>query len=181
MSSSFQRIAVVGSVGSGKTTLARELAQRIGAPYIELDSLRYQPDWIEVPDQIFREKVVKSVGMDQWVIDGNYASVRDLIWLRAQLLVWIDFPIGVTLWLLLRRTFSRLFRKESFAGGNQEQIGRLFGRQSILVWAIKSHGRRRQQFEELLSQSRYAHLQVVRLHSPSAVRNWLAAMPGPEL
>ena len=180
MLASLQRVAVVGSVGSGKTTLARELAYRIGVQHIELDSLRYQPDWTEVPDRIFRDKVVAIVGMNQWVIDGNYADVQDIIWLQAQLVVWIDFPILITLWRLLRRTFSRLLIKDTFADGNREQLRRLFGSQSILVWAIRSHWRRRKLYEQLLAQSRYAHLQVVRLRSPSAVRNWLAGMPGPE-
>jgi len=175
-----RRIAVVGATSSGKTTLAREIAHRFGVPHVELDALRYRQGWVETSEEVFRGAVTECVGEDQWVIDGNYEDVRDLIWLRTQLLVWIDFPLYVTLGRLLRRTFSRLFGNEEFAGGNREQMGRVFGKQSILIWAIRSHRRRRRQYEELLVHPRYAHLKVVRLRSPSAVRDWLADLPGPK-
>lgn len=173
---SFRRVAVIGATGSGKTTLAQEIARRIGAPHIELDAVKYEQGWVEVSDEVFRSKVAASVGMERWVMDGNYANVQDLIWLRAELLVWIDFRLSITLWRLLRRTFSRLLAKEEFANGNREQLGRVFSSQSVLIWAIRSHRRRWQLFEKLLKHPRYAHLQVVRLRSPSDVRVWLAGL-----
>ena len=177
MPASLCRVALVGGVGCGKTSLARELACRICVPHIELDALKYQPGWVEVSNETFRSKVVALAGTDRWVIDGNYADVQDLIWLRAQILVWLDFPLPVTLWRLIRRTIGRLLTKEPFADGNKEQFRRMFSSQSVLVWAIRSHRRRRQHYEELLTYPRYAHLQVVRLRSPSAVGDWLAGMP----
>lgn len=179
MPASFRRVAVVGAVGCGKTTLAKEIARRIGAPHIELDALKYRQGWVEETDETFRSKVVTYVGTDRWVIDGNYADVQDLTWLRAQLLVWIDFRLPVVLWRLLRRTFRRLWRREELFNGNREQFGRVFSRQSILIWAIRSHGQRRRRYEELLTSPRYANLQVVRLRSPSAARVWLAGLPEP--
>lgn len=175
----FRRVAVVGAVGSGKTTLAREIARLIGAPHIELDALKYQRGWVAEADETFRGKVAAHVGTDRWVIDGNYADVQDLTWIRAQLLVWVDFQLPVILWRLLRRTFGRLWRGEEFANGNREQFGRVFSSQSILIWAIRSHDRRRRRYEELLTRPRYAHLQVIRLRSPSAVRVWLAGLSEP--
>jgi len=174
----FRRVAVVGAVGSGKTTLAGEIAQRIDAPHIELDALRYQPGWIEEADETFRRKVVEYVGTDRWVIDGNYEDVQDLVWVRAHLLVWIDFPLPIILWRLLRRTFRRLVSREEF-NSNREQFTRVFGSKSILIWAIRSHGPRRRRYEELVKHERYAHLQVVRLRSPSEVSTWLAGLREP--
>lgn len=173
---SLRRIVIVGAVSSGKTTLARELACITGAPHVELDSLRYRPGWVEVRDDTVRAKVVEIVGTDEWVMDGNYASGQDLIWLRAQLLVWLDFPLAVILWRLLRRTFRRLLTRSTFAAGTQEQVARLFGSQSILVWACRSHKTRRKRYEELLRQPRYSHLRVERFHSPRRVRAWLDSM-----
>jgi adenylate kinase family enzyme len=175
----FRRVAVVGAVGCGKTTLAKEIARRIGAPHIELDALKYQQGWVEETDEVFRGKVVAYVGTDRWVIDGNYADVQDLIWLRAQLLVWLDLRLPVVLWRLLRRTFRRLWRREELFNGNREQFKRVFGSESILIWAVRSQGNRRRRYEELLKLARYSHLQVVRLRSPSAVRDWLAGLPEP--
>jgi adenylate kinase family enzyme len=172
----FRRVAVVGGVGCGKTTLAKEIARRIDAPHIELDEFRYNEEWVET-DEKFRPNVVAFVGTDKWVIDGNYAEVQDLIWIRAQLLVWIDFELPVVLWRLLRRTLRRLWTREEFANNNREQLKRVFSNRSILIWAIRSHGERRRRYEELLKHERYAHLQVVRLRSPSAVSAWVAGLP----
>lgn len=171
--STFQRVAVVGASGTGKTTLAREIASRIDAPHIELDTLKYKQDWVTASDESFRAEVAAYVGTDRWVIDGNYSDVQDLIWLRAQLLVWIDFRLLIALWWLVRRTFSRLFADEALANGNREQFSRVFSRQSILLWTLRSYYRRRKMYEELLTHPRYARLQVVRLRSPSAVRRWI--------
>lgn len=177
MLASLQRVAVIGATGCGKTTLAREIARRISAPHIELDTLRYRQGWAVVSDEAFRSEVATSIGRDRWVIDGNYADVQDLTWLRAQILVWIDFSLPLALWRLLRRTLGRLLTGEVLANGNREQLRRVFSSQSIFIWAVRSHSRRRQLYEELLTHPRYAHLQVVRLRSPSAIRSWLAGIP----
>ena len=103
------------------------------------------------------------------------AEMQDLIWVRAQLLVWLDFPLRIVVWRLLRRTAGRSLRREKFSTGKREQLGRLFGRHSVVLWAIRSNEPRRRNYEELIQHSRYSHLQVVRLRSPSEVSAWLSA------
>jgi hypothetical protein len=163
---SARRIAVVGAVGCGKTSLARKLAQRAELPYVELDALRYQAQWKKVAEQAFFDDVVRNAGASEWVIDGNYELTRDIVWVRAQVLVWVDYPLRIVLWRLLKRTAQRLMTGEVFANGNRERFWRLLGPNSIVLWAIRSHGRRRRRFEQLLATKRYAHLRVLRLRSP---------------
>jgi adenylate kinase family enzyme len=163
---SARRIAVVGAVGSGKSSLARTLAQNARLPYVELDSLRYQPHWQKVAEQTFFDDVVRNAGASEWVIDGNYELTRDIVWIRAQVLIWVDYPLPIVLLRLLRRTGRRLMTGEIFANGNRESFWRLLGPNSILLWAIRWHGPRRRMFEQLLATTRYAHLRVFRLRSP---------------
>jgi hypothetical protein len=172
-----RRIAVVGAVGSGKSSLARTLAQRAELPYVELDSLRYQARWKEVADRTFFDEVARHAGASEWVIDGNYELTRDLVWIRAQALIWVDYPLRIVLWRLLKRTTQRWMTGEVFANGNRERLGRLFGPNSIVLWAIRSHAPRRKRFEELLATARYAHLRVLRLRSPRETDAYLTRNP----
>ena len=83
------RIVVMGTTGAGKTTLAREIARALDMPHIELDYYRFRPNWVEVPNDEFRERVRKALRGDRWVADGNYGLARDVICLRGPfLLVW---------------------------------------------------------------------------------------------
>ena len=56
-----KRIVVVGTTSSGKSTLASQLAQKIGGDFIELDALHWEPNWVEAPEEIFRQRVIKAI------------------------------------------------------------------------------------------------------------------------
>lgn len=170
-----KRIVVVGTSGSGKTTLARKISQRLGVPHIETDALHWEPNWTEAPLAVFRARVEKAVGGASWVIDGNYGKVRDIVWARADTLVWLDYPLPLVLWRLVRRTFKRIVTREELWGGNRERFSMaLFSRKSILLWAITSQPRHRRDYPVLLRKPEYAHLTVVHLRSPRETETWLA-------
>ena len=84
-----QRVVVVGTTGSGKSTLAARLARALGCPFIEPDALFWGPEWTPVPRDEFRSQVAAAVAADAWAIGGNYSVARDLIWPRADTLVWL--------------------------------------------------------------------------------------------
>ncbi len=76
-----QRISVVGTSGSGKTTLAREISQRLAISHVELDKLHWEPNWVEVPNDVMQERVSQAVSANTWVVDGNLNSQeRDIVW-----------------------------------------------------------------------------------------------------
>lgn len=52
-----QRINVVGTSASGKSTFARQLAQKLNLAYIELDDLLWLDNWQETPDAEFFQKI----------------------------------------------------------------------------------------------------------------------------
>ena len=99
-----ERVSVVGNSGSGKTALARRLAALIDAPFVELDGHRHQAGWTELSDDDLRARVAELCAGDRWVVDGNYDAVRDLVWARADTVVWIDLPR----WRVTARRCSRL-------------------------------------------------------------------------
>lgn len=92
-----QRIAVVGTSGSGKTTLAGRLSQLLGIPHVEFDALYWGPNWTPPDRAVFREQVIRLLAADRWVACGNYASIRDVTYARADTIVWLDYPFALVL------------------------------------------------------------------------------------
>lgn len=174
-----KRVAVVGTTGSGKSTLAEKLAQRTGLRVIELDKLYWGRNWQPAPLELFRHRVERETKDDNWIVVGNYSQVRDLVWRPADTLVWIDLPLGLVMSRLVRRTIRRAARKEDLWGtGNRESFGNaFFSRQSILLWALRTHRRNRErfslEFEGLAREKR-----VVRLRSRREVERFAEADVG---
>jgi len=171
-----RRIAVVGTSGSGKTTFAREVARRMGVPHIEIDALFWGPRWRAVPRTVLLERLGEGLAAHGWVVDGNYGSVRDVVWPRAQAVVWLDYPLPLVLTRLVRRSLRRLRRGETLWAGNRETLERTVSpERSILAWTMRTHGKHRRRYPRLFREPRYRHLSVVRLRSPREADAWLAA------
>jgi len=171
---SLQRIVVVGTTGSGKTTLASTLSQRLGLPHIELDALNWGPSWTPAPRQVLKNRVRQAVAADRWVLDGNYSVVRPIIWARAHTIVWLDYSMWVILPRLLRRTFRRVFTRKELWGGNRECFWSQFlHKDSLFLWALHTYRRRRVEYPWLLGQPKYDHIHWYRLRTPAFTRRWL--------
>lgn len=169
-----RRIVVVGTTGSGKSTLADELARRLRLPHIEMDALHWLPGWQGRPDEELRQAIDEATSQDEWVLDGNYSRVRDIVWPRARLLVWLDYPLAVIFWRLFWRTLRRSLSEELLWGTNRESLfSQFFSRESLFLWALQSQPRRRRDYPALLGQPEYAHLRVVRHRWPGQTRRWL--------
>jgi adenylate kinase family enzyme len=170
-----RRIAIVGTTGSGKSVLAEQLARSLSLPVIELDALFWMPEWQPTLPELFQHRVDIATSGDGWIIAGIYGQVRHLVWGRADTLIWLDFPLRLVFWRLLRRTVARAARREELWGsGNRESWRRAFlSRDSILLWALKTHKRNRARFQADIDSGAYAPLEVRRFRSPTALRRWL--------
>jgi adenylate kinase family enzyme len=166
----------VGISGAGKTTLARQLAARLGLPHVELDALHWEPGWQPADPEVFRQRVAAALQGNTWVVDGNYRRVRDLVWSRATLLLWLDYPRPLIFWRLLGRTLRRTVRREELWQGNRERFREQFlSRDSLFLWAWQTYYRLHREYPLLLQQPAYRHLQVQRFHSPRQTARWVAA------
>jgi adenylate kinase family enzyme len=167
-----RRVAVIGNAGSGKTTLARALARRLGVPHVELDALFWNPGWVETPADEFRRRVEAVLDDDEgWVADGNYRTrLGSLILDRAELVVWTDPPLPILLMRLAHRTVRRARTRERLWGTNVDTWRNAFvSRDSVLLFALKAHRRWRTRGTEIA-----AHWPVVRVRSRSDVERFLA-------
>jgi hypothetical protein len=172
------RLLILGRTGSGKTTLGRELAAALEVPHVELDALYFGPDLSTVPLPVLRERTRVAIAGDDWVIDGNKSAVRDLVWPRADTVVWLDYPLAVSLWRLARRALWRTSAlKEQAAtggGGGRSLASQLLTAAKGVLTALRSHRGQRRRYPRMFSDPANRHLAVLRLRSPRATRRWLA-------
>ncbi|WP_088893305.1 AAA family ATPase [Leptolyngbya ohadii] len=169
-----QRIVVVGTSGSGKTTFAKELADRLQTPHIELDALHWEPNWTEAEPEVFRSRISQALQGEQWVVDGNYSKARDLVWRRADTLIWLDYSFPVTFYRIVKRTLYRSLTRQELWSGNRETLRQLLSKDSMIFWVLKTYARRRKEYRVLLGRSEYNHLQKIRLTSPKTSCDWLS-------
>jgi hypothetical protein len=153
-----RRILVLGRTGSGKTTLARQVAAAVGVPHVELDALYFGPQFSTVPLPLLRERTSAAIAGDRWVTDGNKSAVRDLVWPRADTVVWLDYPLAVSLWRLGKASLPR----------------QLLSAAKGVLTALRSHAGQRREYPRMFAEPQNQHLAVVRLRSPRATRRWLA-------
>jgi adenylate kinase family enzyme len=165
------RVAINGTSGSGKTTLARRIEQMMHLPHTEVDSLFHGPGWTPSPD--FLDHVDQLTARPRWVCEYQYDAARPLMADRADLVVWLDLPVPLVMWRVVRRTVARRLRDQELWNGNREGPLREFfsDREHVIRHAWAS----RQGAEERALGLLVSHptLPVVRLRSRREVERWL--------
>ena len=172
-------MVVVGVTSSGKSTLAEHLSKRFDLNYIELDALHWEPGWQEAPLGVFRARVERAIEAGRWVVAGNYSIVRDLIWPKAEAVIWLDYPFPTVLGQLTRRTFRRWWTQELLWGTNREPFWdhfKLWSADSLYHWLFKTYWRRKREYPLLFSLPEHRHLKLIRFQRPEETQKWLEGL-----
>lgn len=171
------RISLVGVPGSGKTTVGRQLAAWLGVPFVELDAIFHQPGWGELPRDEFRQRLGQVVTGDRWVVDGNYSAVQDLVWQRADTVVWLDLARPVVMRRIILRTIRRAITRQRLWNGNREPLTnfyRLDPEKNVIRWAWVKYDQYVERYGAAMDDPAFAHLSFVRLRSRHEVDAFLA-------
>ena len=171
-----RRVSVVGTSGSGKSTVARELALILGVPHLELDGVHHQPDWEPLPQEEFRRIVAVQAATDGWVIDGNYRSVQPLVWARADTVVWLDLPKRTVMRQIIWRSLRRVAGRQELWNGNRERWQNFLSwdpEQSVISWAWHKHAQDRARYGAAANEPANSNLRFVRLTSRKNVGRFL--------
>ncbi len=106
-----KRILILGTTGSGKTTLAAKLSKILRLPHIGLDWIVFKKHWTtRYSDQTISKKIKQVIKKQKWIMEGVYSSPwMGKIAKRADLVILLNFPRVV----LAKRVTQRFLRKKS--------------------------------------------------------------------
>lgn len=131
-----QRIVILGNAGSGKSTLARALGERLSLPVVHLDTLFWEPGWVEPDAEQFRTRVRTALAANSWVCEGNYARrTFDLRLPRAELIIWLDTPRLTCFARVIKRSLMNRPRPD-LPAGCRERIDREYLTFLKFVWGF---------------------------------------------
>ena len=169
-----QRIVIIGSSSSGKTTLAKILSKKLSLEHKELDFFYWEPNWTEAKTDDFRNRVMPFVQNERWITDGNFSQVRDLVWGRATNIIWLDYPFHIVMKQFFKRSIIRSIRREELWNGNRETLWNSILRpQSLLVWILKTYKRNKKRFSALLQSEEFPHVKYLHLKHPKETKKFL--------
>ena len=146
-------------------------------PHVELDAIYHQSEWTPLTDEAFRAKVDEVTQGENWVVDGNYTVVRDIVWEKADTVVWCDLPYVTVMARTIGRTLRRTMTQEELWNGNREPWSNLWSfkpEKSIIAWSATRHGRYRRRYTAAEEDPRWADLDFVRLRSRADAERFVA-------
>ena len=165
-----QRVAIIGTGGAGKSTLARRMGVRLGIEVIHLDQLFWHPGWEPTPSERWRAIQTRLVAGDRWITDGNYVNSMSVRVAAADTVVFVDLPRRITITRAVRRWWRDRGR-EVQAFGCPERIDWDF-----LWWMWRFPRASRPRVLATLAQHAGDGTTVVTLRSQSDVDRFLAGL-----
>lgn len=163
-----QRIALIGSGGAGKSTLAMQLSQILGIEVVHLDTLFWQPGWTPTPREEWQAIQEELVRRTQWIIDGNYSATMETRLAAADTVIYLDMPNWLCLWRAVKRRIMYAGRtRPDMAPGCPEQLDWAF-----LKWIWQYPATRRPAMLKRL-EALGASTRVIHLRSPREVDAFL--------
>ena len=176
------RILIWGSSCSGKSTLARQLADHFDYPCVDLDALNWMPGWVGLnstdPARL-EARMREATAGEEWVVAGAYTQfAQKTFWPRLQTVIFLDLPLWVLMYRVVIRTWRRSQRRELLWGTNYESFWKLLKvwrpEDSLLAWIVRYYHRRRRQTLDFIIDPRWAHIHFIHIRSPAQVQAMLA-------
>jgi hypothetical protein len=164
-----QRIAVIGCSGSGKSTLAAKLAEKLALPFVPTDAAFWTSDWRPIQMESLRDWLDEQTQAEAWVTDGNFDPLRDILWARADLVIWLDLPLATNLWRVTSRNIIWWWKGTQIWGGKRMTLANIWGGTRH---AAKTHALKRRTYPKMLAALPPSGA-VVRIQSPQALSAWL--------
>lgn len=164
------RVLVIGPCGAGKSTLSVELGQRLGLPVFHMDQINWRPGWVESSKDELRARLGIIIADERWLIDGNYGGTLDTRLARADTVVYLDYPIRLCAWRLLRRIFKYRGRTRPDMTEDCPERFDLDFFLYLLAWNTGPRPRTEARLREYDGN-------MIRFANPRALKSWLDTLP----
>jgi hypothetical protein len=168
-----ERIVVIGCAGSGKTTLARALAVRLGARHLERDALGDD----EAPSFATQVAAAIDAAGSRWVFDGAPYNAELVVYPQADTVVALDYPRQVVQRRVLARSLRLwLTRRGDGAYTSASPPWRWWAPHHPIGWAARTHAARHTEIAALFARPELAHAHRLRFTSPRQAASWLVSL-----
>ncbi|MGL4238886.1 AAA family ATPase [Tabrizicola sp.] len=170
-----QRVMIVGQPGSGKSTLARMLGDRTGLPVFHMDHIHWQAGWVERPRAEKIRLALEVEAQERWIFEGGLSSTYANRISRADTLIWLDLPVGLRLWRVVKRSVRYLGQvRPDLPEGCPERLGPETLPFWRYIWRTRATARER---IRALVAGAPSDLTVIHLCGRAEVRDFLRDLP----
>lgn len=170
------KILIIGPAGSGKYSLANQIAKKYALNHVELDSFKHGKNWEPIDKEKMRQLVRKQIIKSGWVIDGNYISTfgTELVD-AADIVIWLDYSFPLVFQRLLRRTLKRTITREELWNGNRESFyNNIFTKNSVLRHLMYVWKRQRNFYLSVFNHpKKYDKKRMIRVRRPKELTSAL--------
>lgn len=152
--------------------MAGELAEQLDLPHIALDSILFTEHG-PLPLDEFRAKAADMADGGAWIVEGNFSKLADVVWRRADVLVWLDYRLPVIVWRIVRRSLRQLTGLESSPESQRLTWRRaFFARRSVLRNAIRKYRNNRPRYARQIDEAATFGVRVLRFRNPTDAQGW---------
>ena len=166
-----KRIMIIGQPGSGKSRLAQALGERTGLPVVHIDKIHWQAGWVERSKEEKTRLCHEVEQQDRWIFEGGYSPTWPNRLARADIVIWLDRPVGIRLWRVLRRAFIGLGHTRPDMADDCPERLRSLPEFIHFIWTTRNSSRAKMAKLIAMAPSR---CEVVRLQSDEEVARFLA-------
>lgn len=144
-----ERIVIIGCGGAGKSTLARQLGEKLDLPVVHLDSIFWLPGWVEMEKEEFDRRLQEELAKDRWIIDGNFNRTMPQRIARCDTVIYLDFSRWACLMGVLKRIITTYGTvRPDMGAGCPERIDLEF-----LKWVWNFNKNKRQGYYKMLNEA----------------------------
>ena len=117
-----KRIAIFGRPGSGKSTFALKLSQKLNLPLIHLDRWFFNSNWVKRDTEDFQKILQQFVDQENWIMDGNATRSLEARYAKAEIVLYFYYPFYLCLWRVFKRIFTKDYAIQDRAENCNERV-----------------------------------------------------------